>query len=207
MGLKEGDLAPNFSVKNEKGETVSLRDFKGKTVVLYFYPKDMTPGCTIEACDFRDQLKKFGAAGAVVLGVSKDPEDRHQKFIQKYDLNFPLLADTDEKLCKDYDVIQEKSLYGRKFMGIERSTFVIGPDGRIKKVWNKVKVAGHVDDVLGIVSGKPVESSGSMLKKVVGALKQTVGIGGKSTKKSAKKKKTAKSAARTKKRVGKKKKK
>lgn len=146
--LKVGDKAPNFSVENEDGEKVSLKDFKGKTVVLYFYPKDMTSGCTIEACDFRDLQKKFHKKDAVILGVSKDSVERHQKFKGKYDLNFQLLADTDGEVCKSFDVIKEKSMYGRKFMGIERTTYVIGPDGKIQKIYNKVKVKDHAKSVL-----------------------------------------------------------
>ncbi len=146
--LKEGDKAPSFSLTSDNGETVSLKDFKGKTVVLYFYPKDMTPGCTQEACDFRDQQDKFKKAKAIVLGVSRDSMGRHVKFREKYDLNFPLLADEDGKICNAYGVWKEKSLYGRKFMGIERTTFIIGPTGKIEKVFSKVKVKGHSEEVL-----------------------------------------------------------
>lgn len=145
--LKVGDKAPNFSVENDDGEKVSLKDFKGKTVVLYFYPKDMTSGCTIEACDFRDLQKKFQKKDAVVLGVSKDSTERHKKFKGKYDLNFQLLADTEGEVCKQYDVIKEKSMYGRKFMGIERTTYVISPDGKIQKIYSKVKVKDHAKSV------------------------------------------------------------
>jgi thioredoxin-dependent peroxiredoxin len=145
--LKVGDKAPNFSVEDDNGEKVSLKDFKGKTVVLYFYPKDMTSGCTIEACDFRDLQKKFQKKDAVILGVSKDSIERHKKFKGKYDLNFALLADTEGDVCKSYDVIQEKSMYGRKFMGIVRTTYVIGPDQKIQKIYNKVKVKDHAKAV------------------------------------------------------------
>lgn len=147
--LKEGDKAPSFSLTSDGGETVSLKEFKGKTVVLYFYPKDMTPGCTQEACDFRDQQAKFKKAKAVVLGVSKDSLERHVKFREKYELNFPLLSDEDGKVCEAYGVWKEKSLYGRKFMGIERTTFIIGPTGKIEKIFSKVKVKGHSEEVLG----------------------------------------------------------
>lgn len=146
--LKEKSKAPAFTVTNQDGKKVSLKDFKGKTVVLYFYPKDMTSGCTTEACDFRDSMTKLKRNKVVVLGVSKDSESRHQKFIEKYDLNFDLLADEDTKLCKAYGVYKQKSMYGRKFMGIERTTFIIDPQGKIKKIFPKVKVKGHVDEVI-----------------------------------------------------------
>ncbi len=145
--LKIGDKAPNFLVEDDNGEKVSLKDFKGKTVVLYFYPKDMTSGCTTEACDFRDLQKKFAKKDTVILGVSKDSVERHKKFKGKYELNFPLLADTEGEVCKSYDVIQEKSMYGRKFMGIVRTTYVISPDGKIQKIYNKVKVKDHAKSV------------------------------------------------------------
>ncbi|MBI1859856.1 MAG: thioredoxin-dependent thiol peroxidase [Deltaproteobacteria bacterium] len=146
--LKEGDKAPAFSLPTDSGETVSLKDFKGQTVVLYFYPKDMTPGCTIEACDFRDSLARFKKKKAVILGVSRDSTERHGKFREKYDLNFPLLADEDGTVCKAYGVWKEKSLYGRKFMGIERTTVVIDPQGKIQSIFSKVKVKGHAGAVL-----------------------------------------------------------
>jgi peroxiredoxin Q/BCP len=149
--LKEGDRAPAFELESDSGETVTLKDFKGKTVVLYFYPKDLTPGCTQEACDFRDSFARLKRKGAVVLGVSKDSAELHRKFKKAHELPFPLLADVDGKACKAYGVWREKSLYGRKFMGIVRSTFVIGPDGKISKIYPKVKVAGHVEDVLAHV--------------------------------------------------------
>ncbi len=150
--LKVGDKAPAFSLKDGEGNKISLSDFKGKTLVLYFYPKDMTSGCTQESCDFRDAYPKFKKKGAVILGVSRDDEKSHQKFSAKYDLPFPLLADTETKMCEAYGVWKEKSMYGRKYMGIERSTFVIGPDGKIQEIYAKVKVPGHVDAVLGAVS-------------------------------------------------------
>lgn len=151
--LSAGDRAPAFSAPDDQGRTVTLRQFAGKPVVLYFYPKDDTPGCTKEACDFRDSWSRVRAAGAVVLGVSKDSVERHAKFKAKYGLPHTLLADEDGKLCEAYGAWQEKSLYGRKFMGIVRSTFVIGPDGRILKVFPKVKVDGHVDEVLAALKG------------------------------------------------------
>lgn len=148
MALEEGKKAPAFSLKDEAGKTVKLSDFAGKHVVLYFYPKDNTPGCTTEACDFRDGHSKLRQAGAVVLGVSPDSEKSHQKFIEKHGLPFQLLVDEDHAVAEKYGAWGEKSLYGRKFMGIIRSTVLIGPDGKVVKAWPKVKVAGHVDDVL-----------------------------------------------------------
>lgn len=146
--LKIGDKAPAFKLKDQDGNTTTLADFKGQNVVLYFYPKDMTPGCTQEACDFRDNFARIKKSKAVVLGVSKDSEELHQKFIKKYDLNFSLLADVDGKVCESYGVWKEKSMYGKKYMGIERTTFIIGADQKIKKIYPKVKVKGHVDQIL-----------------------------------------------------------
>jgi peroxiredoxin Q/BCP len=145
--LKEGDKAPSFSLPSEEGE-ITLKDFKGKTVVLYFYPKDLTPGCTVEACDFRDNQTRLKKAGAVVLGVSRDPVSKHARFREKHGLNFPLLSDEDGSVCEAYGVWQQKSLYGKKFMGIVRTTFVLDPKGKIKKIFPQVKVKGHVDAVL-----------------------------------------------------------
>lgn len=146
--LKEGDKAPSFKLNDQDGNAVSLPDFKGQTVVLYFYPKDMTPGCTQEACDFRDNFARLKKGKTVVLGVSKDSEALHKKFIAKYELNFPLLADIGGDACEAYGVWKEKSMYGKKYMGIERTTFIIGPDQKIKKIYPKVKVKGHVDEIL-----------------------------------------------------------
>jgi len=146
--LKVGDKAPGFKLSSDSGDSVSLKDFAGKRVILYFYPKDMTPGCTVEACDFRDQHPNFKKVKAVVLGVSKDSADRHRKFIEKYDLPFPLLSDEDGKVCEAYDVWKQKSLYGKKFMGIERTTFIIGKNGKIEKIYPKVKVKDHVKAIL-----------------------------------------------------------
>ena len=150
--LKEGDKAPAFKLPTDDGDEVALKDFKGKRVILYFYPKDMTPGCTQEACDFRDAAAPLKKGKTVVLGVSRDSVERHGKFREKYQLDFPLLSDEDGKVCEAYGVWKEKSLYGKKFMGIERTTFVIGPDGRIEKVFPKVKVNGHITAVLEAVS-------------------------------------------------------
>jgi len=147
--LKEGVKAPVFEAKDQHGTTIRLSDFQGKAaVVLYFYPKDDTSGCTKEACDFRDSLAPIKKAGAVVIGVSKDGKSSHQKFIAKYGLPFALLSDEDAAVCTAYGVYKEKSMYGRKYLGIERSTFVIDATGRIKALFRKVKVPGHVDEVL-----------------------------------------------------------
>lgn len=146
--LKKGSNAPSFTLATDAGKTVTLQDYAGKTLVLYFYPKDDTPGCTAQACGFRDNLPEFFKIRAAVLGVSRDPIKSHEKFRDKYDLNFPLAADKDGKVCDQYGVWVEKSMYGRKYMGIERSTFMIGPDGKIQKIWRKVKVPGHVEEVL-----------------------------------------------------------
>lgn len=150
--IREGQSAPLFSLPDESGKSVSLKDLRGTSVVLYFYPKDLTPGCTTEACDFRDSLSQLKKSGAMVLGVSRDSSTRHQSFIEKYDLNFPLLADVDGKVCEAYGVWKEKSLYGRKFMGIERTTFVIDPQGQITKIFPKVKVNGHAQAVLDFLT-------------------------------------------------------
>ena len=145
--VKEGNKAPDFSGKNQDGKSVKLSSFKAKkNVVLYFYPKDMTPGCTTEACDFKDQFKKF--KDTTILGVSVDSPERHQKFIDKYNLPFELIADENKKICKKYGVWQEKKLYGKTFMGIVRSTFIIDKTGTVQKIFSKVKVTGHVDEVL-----------------------------------------------------------
>jgi len=148
MALIVGAKAPAFSLPANGGKTVSLSDFKGKKVVLYFYPKDMTPGCTIEANNFSALADDFIKAGAVVIGVSKDSPERHDKFCEKHDLKIILVSDEDGKLCDAYDVWKQKSLYGRTFMGIVRTTYLIGKDGKIAAVWPKVKVKGHAGDVL-----------------------------------------------------------
>jgi peroxiredoxin Q/BCP len=148
LKLKEGDPAPPFSAPTSGGGNVSLSDFKGKQVVLYFYPRDDTPGCTREACGFRDSYSEFRKKGAVVLGVSVDPVKSHDKFVSKFKLPFPLLADVDKRIVEDYGVWGQKSFMGRKFMGIHRVTFLIGPDGHIKKIWPLVKPEEHPDEVL-----------------------------------------------------------
>ena len=149
--LEEGKKAPAFSGVDDKGNKVSLKDFSDKKVILYFYPKDMTPGCTTEACDFQESISKLKRNGAVVIGVSKDSVERHVKFKEKYSLKFPLIADEDGKICEKYGVWQKKKLYGKEFMGIVRSTFLIGENGKLLKVWPKVKVKGHVAEVLDAV--------------------------------------------------------
>ena len=149
--LDVGDRAPAFSLEDQSGKTVKLSDFKGKKVVLYFYPKDDTPGCTREACAFRDEHSMLQKAGAVVLGVSPDSGASHARFAGKYQLPFPLLADTDHAVAEKYGAWGQKSLYGRKFMGITRSTFLVDGAGKIARVWPKVKVDGHADQVLEAV--------------------------------------------------------
>lgn len=146
--LKAGDKAPAFDAVDENGKKHALKDYKGKTVILYFYPKDDTPGCTIEACEFRDALAQFKAKGAVVLGVSPDAPESHKKFIKKFGLTFPLLADVDHKLCEAYGVWKKKQFMGREYMGVERSTFVIGPDGKLVYVENGVTAKGHAAAML-----------------------------------------------------------
>ena len=146
--LSVGDQAPELSLPDQNGKTVSLTSFRGKQVVLYFYPKDDTPGCTRESCDFRDVESQIMRAGGVILGVSMDGKESHQKFIRKYGLPFPLLSDEDATVSKAFGVYKEKNMYGKKYWGIERSTFVIDPAGAIKAVFRKVKVDDHADEVL-----------------------------------------------------------
>ncbi len=142
------DKVANFSLQNQDGETVRLTEFSGKPVVLFFYPKADTPGCTIEACGFRDTFTKLQKVGAVVLGISRDTPKAQKKFQEKYNLPYPLLADVDEKVCNQFDVLREKNMYGKKVIGIERTTFLIGPDQRLLKVFPKVKPEGHAEEVL-----------------------------------------------------------
>ncbi|MGA6828522.1 thioredoxin-dependent thiol peroxidase [Nitrospira sp. NS4] len=146
--LAIGEKAPELSLPDQDGKTVSLKDFKGKQVVLYFYPKDDTPGCTQESCDFRDSMAPIKKAGAVVVGVSFDGQASHQKFIKKFSLPFTLLSDEQKTVANAYGVYKEKSMYGKKYWGIERSTFVIDQKGLLKAIFRKVKVTGHVDEVL-----------------------------------------------------------
>jgi peroxiredoxin Q/BCP len=151
MTVEAGMAAPNFTLEANNGEKISLSDFQGKNIVLYFYPKDMTPGCTTEACDFRDQYENFEALNAVILGVSPDPVNKHVKFVEKYGLPFLLLADPDHQVAEAYGVWQLKKNYGKEYMGIERSTFVIDKEGKIAKEWRKVKVKGHVEEALNYI--------------------------------------------------------
>lgn len=146
--LKVGNKAPEFKLIADNGENVSLKDYKGKKVVLYFYPKDMTSGCTAEACDLRDNIKKIEKKNAVVIGVSPDGTKSHIKFKEKYDLPFTLLSDESKKMLEAYGVWQEKSMYGRKYMGVVRTTFIIDEKGKIEKIFEKVKVDGHIDEIL-----------------------------------------------------------
>ena len=151
MTVDAGDKAPDFTMATDGGGKLSLKPLKGRKVVLYFYPKDDTPGCTKEAIGFTESLAKFKRAGAVVIGASKDTVDKHVKFRDKYALKIPLISDEDGSLCEDYGVWTEKMNYGKTYMGIERSTFLIDEKGTIAKAWRKVRVAGHVDDVLAAV--------------------------------------------------------
>ncbi len=148
MALNEGDKAPDFNLATDGGGKVKLSALKGKKVVLYFYPKDDTPGCTRESCDFRDSHPKFKKEGVEIIGISKDSAESHDKFKAKYDLNFTLAADPDLKAIKAYEVWKEKNMYGKKTMGVERSTFLIDEKGKIAKAWRKVSVDGHADEVL-----------------------------------------------------------
>jgi len=145
--LKEGDVAPEIRLDTDSGDTFKLSSLKGKTVVLYFYPKADTPGCTAESCDFRDNISRFKKKGVEVIGISPDKVEKQAKFKAKYDLTFPLLADVDHKVAEDYGVWQLKKNYGKEYMGIVRSTFVIDKEGKIAKIFPKVKVDGHVDAV------------------------------------------------------------
>ena len=152
MTVETGQPAPDFSAPATGDQTLSLSDFQGKTLVLYFYPKDNTPGCTQEGQDFRDLHAEFQAAGAQILGVSRESIRSHENFKAKFEFPFELLSDPDETLCKAYDVMKEKNMYGRKYMGVERSTFVIDPQGMLRHEWRKVKVKGHAQAVLDAVT-------------------------------------------------------
>ena len=153
--LNEGDKAPSFNMPTNKGENVSLSKLKGQKIVLYFYPRDDTPGCTKEACGFRDDLSKYKRAGAVVIGVSRDSVESHEKFVKKFNLNFMLASDKEGDVCEKYDAWRMKNMYGKEYMGIGRSTFLIDTKGKINKIWPKVKVDGHVDEVLKAVKECP----------------------------------------------------
>ncbi len=153
MAIQLGKAAPDFTLPASSGQTVKLSDFKGKTVILYFYPKDNTPGCTTEACDFKSREQDFSSLDTVILGVSPDSVASHQKFIKKFDLPFLLLADEQQQVSELYEVWQKKSMYGKEYMGIERSTFVIDKKGILVKEWRKVSVKGHVEEAVAYVKG------------------------------------------------------
>lgn len=155
MAIEEGKVAPAFTLTDQDGNKVSLKDFKGQTVVVYFYPKDDTPGCTKEACSFRDNKKAFDAIDTVVLGISPDAAESHTKFIEKFDLPFTLLSDPDKKVMEKYGAWGEKMMYGKTMIGIIRSTTVVGPNGKVMKHWKKVpKAADHPEKVLAFLQGK-----------------------------------------------------
>jgi thioredoxin-dependent peroxiredoxin len=149
--MEINEKVADFTLQDDQEKTVHLSDFAGKPVVLFFYPKADTPGCTIEACGFRDQFRKIQNAGAVVLGISRDTPKAQKKFREKYDLPYPLLADVDETVCKQFGVLKEKNMYGKKVMGIERTTFLIGPDRKLLKIFPKVMPEGHAEEVLAAV--------------------------------------------------------
>jgi thioredoxin-dependent peroxiredoxin len=151
LKLKEGDPAPPFTASTNGGGTLSLSELRGKNVILFFYPKDNTPGCTVEACGIRDQFADLKKQGVVVLGVSTDSVKSHDKFVEKFQLPFPLLADEDKKIVEAYGVWGQKSFMGVKYMGTSRVTFLIGPDGRIRKIWPKVKPVHHAAEILAAV--------------------------------------------------------
>ncbi len=146
--LKENTKAPDFNLTANTGQIISLKDLKGKNVVIYFYPKDDTPGCTVQACGFRDSFKDIEKLGAIILGVSPDNVASHEKFIKKFGLPFILLSDTDKRMCQDYGVWVEKSMYGKKYMGVARTTFIINKEGKIAKIFEKVKPEGHNKEII-----------------------------------------------------------
>lgn len=148
MALKVGDKAPSFKLKNQDAKAISLADLKGKSIVLYFYPKDDTPGCTKEACNFRDEFPKFGKMKAEIIGISTDSVESHKKFAEKYKLPFNLLSDEKKEVVEKYGVWKEKNMYGKKYMGIERTTFIIDPSGKIRNIFPKVKVDDHNKEVM-----------------------------------------------------------
>lgn len=189
-----GSKAPDFQLPDHTGKTVSLSQLAGKNVVLYFYPKDDTPGCTREACHFRDEHSALQKAGAVVLGVSPDGTASHQKFATKYSLPFPLLSDTEHKVADAYGVWGEKSLYGRKFIGLTRATFLIDAQGNVKHVWPKVKVDGHVAQVLSALTGA---AAAAPVKKVAKKAANVVKAAAKKVAKTVAKKAPARGAAKT----------
>ncbi|MEI3606425.1 thioredoxin-dependent thiol peroxidase [Pseudogracilibacillus sp. SE30717A] len=151
MSVEVGKKAIDFTLENQEGQKVSLSDYKGQNIVLYFYPKDMTPGCTTQACDFRDNYDAFKELNTVIIGISPDPIERHQKFIDKHGLPFELLADTEQEVAKLYDVWKLKKMFGKEFYGIERSTFIIDRDGIIQKEYRKVRVKEHIEETLQFI--------------------------------------------------------
>ncbi|HSS98285.1 MAG TPA: thioredoxin-dependent thiol peroxidase [Terriglobales bacterium] len=151
--MKVNDKAPEFTLPDQNGEEISLKQYRGKYVVLYFYPRADTPGCTIEACEFRDSYKKMQKSGAILLGISPDTSKAQNKFAEKFDLPFTLLGDADKKIAIAYDNLKEKNMYGKKVMGVGRTTFVIGPDGKIVHIFEKVKPEGHAEEVLEYLKG------------------------------------------------------
>lgn len=148
MTLKLGDLAPDFTLLSQDEKKISLKNYRGSYVILYFYPKDLTPGCTLEASDFEHLAGEFKKQGVQLLGISKDPVRQHQKFAEKCGLSFPLLADDAGEVCKSYHVLAQKSMFGKKYLGIERTTLLIDPEGKIAHIWPTVEVIGHAKDVL-----------------------------------------------------------
>lgn len=154
MAINVKEPAPDFVLSDSKGEEVRLADFQGKYVVLYFYPKDMTPGCTTEACDFRDAYEDFSHLNTVIVGVSPDPVEKHQKFIDKHALPFHLLADENHEVASSYGVWKWKKNFGKEYYGIERSTFIIDPEGNIQEVYRKVRVKGHVEEALTFIKNQ-----------------------------------------------------
>ncbi|MFP5249643.1 MAG: thioredoxin-dependent thiol peroxidase [Acidobacteriota bacterium] len=155
--MQVNDKIADFTLQDDQDHTVHLSDYAGRSVVLFFYPRADTPGCTIEACGFRDQFKKIQNTGAVVLGISRDTPKAQRKFREKYDLPYTLLADVDETVCNQFGVMKEKNMYGKKVMGIERTTFLIGPDQRLLKTFPKVKPEGHAEEVLETLRGLHVK--------------------------------------------------
>ena len=147
--LEIGNKAPDFKLPTDGNGTISLSEFKGQKIILYFYPKDDTPGCTAESCSFRDHLPAFDKVGVQIIGISKCSTAKHDKFKAKYELNFPLASDENDNVCEQYGTWVEKNMYGKKYMGIERTTFLIDENGSIENIWRKVKVNGHVEDVIG----------------------------------------------------------
>ena len=152
QNVQAGQPAPDFALQDEEGKAVRLSDFRGKRVVLFMYPRDNTPGCTAEACDFRDNMERIRQCGAVVLGLSTDNADSHQKFKKKHNLPFPLLVDDDAETAKAYGAWVQKNMFGRKFWGIERSTFIIDEQGELVRIFRKVRVKGHVDEVIDVLN-------------------------------------------------------